>query len=151
MKKGFVFIETLIVLIVLLITVVGIYGTYIKISSDIESRKIFDNIGDLYKTDTIRSTFTTNNFTNSNGYLEITPSNCNSYMSTTCQTLMSSLNTQKIYINIDSINSLLLSSENNLPNSLKEYLRTINNNKNERYIIVNYKYNDKNYYASLRI
>ena len=58
--------ETLIVLIVLLITVVGIYGTYIKISSDIESRKFFDNIGDLYKTDTIRSTFTTNNFTNSN-------------------------------------------------------------------------------------
>ena len=34
---------------------------------------------------------------------------------------------------------------------MNEYLKTINSYKTNKYIIVNYKYNNKNYYASLEV
>ena len=150
MKKGFIFIETLIVLIVLLVTVVGMYGMYIKISTDIDNRSYYDNISDLYKIDILRNNIREESISGS-GLLSITKDNCAVYMNSDCSTLMSSLKAQIIYINLDPISSLVLSEINDLPNSLKSYLKTINNVKAKRYIIVNFKYNDKNYYGSLRI
>lgn len=149
MKKGFIFMETLIVLIVLLVTVVGMYSMYIKVSTDIDNRRFYDNISDLYKTDILRNNVDESSISGS-GFLVITKDNCESYMKSDCSTLMSSLKAEGIYINLDPI-STLVTSQNDLQNSLRNYLKTINNVKAKRYIIVNYKYNDKNYYASLRI
>ncbi len=151
MKKGFIFMETLIVLVVLMVTVVGMYGMFVRLSTDIENRKYYDNISDLYKTDILRSEINKSKLTSTSSLIEITKNNCSTYMSSSCASIMTSLNADKIIINIDSIESLILSENNGIKNSMREYLKTINKNGNNRYIIVNYKNNDKNYYASLRI
>lgn len=150
-KKGFIFIETLIVLVVLLVTVMGMYKMYTKISTDIDYREYFDNISDLYKTDIIRSEINKNQLTSSNPLIEINKTNCTSYMSSSCPVLIASLKIEAIYINLTGIDGLLLSENLKLKNSMKRYLKTINNKKGERYIIVNFLYNNKNYYASLDI
>lgn len=151
MKKGFIFMETLIVLIVLLVTVGGMYAMYSKISVDIDNRRYYDNISDLYKTDILRSNINVDSIIGNGSILEINKNNCTSYMNSECAIIMSSLKADKIYINLNDINSAILSLNNSLTNSARSYLKTINKDKSERYIIVNYKYNSKNYYASLRI
>ncbi len=148
-KNGFVFLETLIVLTVLLVSVVSMFRMYIKISSDIENRKYYDNISDLYKTDIIRNYVDVSKISGSS-FVEINKSNCSTYMGDSCTTLLDSLKVESIYINLGSLN-YLLSNTNTIPNTMREYLKTINKNNNRRYIIVNYKYKDKNYYASLDI
>lgn len=142
--------ETLIVLVVLLITVVGMFGMYTKITADIDIRKYYDNISDLYKTDILRSLINKNNITGSS-LIEITPNNCMNYMDNSCTEIMSSLKAEKIYINLNNVDEIILSQNNNIKNSMREYLKTINKDGYQRYIIVNYKYNNKNYYASLKI
>lgn len=72
-------------------------------------------------------------------------------MDSSCTSIMASLRAEKIYINLNNVESMILSTDNNLNNSMREYLKTINKNRYIRYIIVNYKYNDKNYYASLKV
>lgn len=138
MKKGFIFMETLIVLVVLMVTVVGMYGMFVRLSTDIENRKYYDNISDLYKTDIIRNEINTSNISGSTSLIEITEDNCTSYMSSNCKSTMTTLKAEKIIINLDNINSLILSENNGLSNSLREYLKTINKDGNNRYIIVNY-------------
>ena len=75
-------------------------------------------------------------------------------MTGTCNQLLSELEVEKIILTKDPINTLLL-NVSTIPNSMQMYLKTINtlaNTENkEKLIIVNYKYNGKNYYASLKI
>ncbi len=150
MKKGFVFLETLLVLVVLSMSILGIYSTYINIISNIDSRTYYDNIGDLYKTDIIRSEIDKTKIPAIGNYIKITKSNCTSYMSNTCLEIMNDLKAENIYINISNLNIYLETSNTNIPNSLKLYTKTINVDT-KRYIIVNYKKGNKNYYSSLRI
>lgn len=151
MKKGFVFMETLIVLVVLLITVIGMYSVYVRLSTNIENRKYYDTINDLYKTNTIRDLVDTTSLEGKTSLVTIDSSNCTLYMETSCTNILTDLNVEKIYINFEQISSLISSYTFDLPNSAKEYLKTINKDEYERYIIVNYKKNNKNFYASLRI
>lgn len=149
MKKGFIFLETLVVLTVLSISIVSIYSMYIKVSTDIEYRRYYDNISDLYKTDIIRNMINKNTI-NNDDLISITKDNCTSYMNDTCSSYMTTLGIENIYINNISANSLIYSDNINIKNSLKEYLKTINE-ENKRYIIINYSIENKNYYASLKI
>ena len=75
-------------------------------------------------------------------------------MTETCNQLLSELEVENIILTKDPINTLLL-NVSTIPNSMQMYLRTINtlaNTENkEKLIIINYKYNGKNYYASLKI
>ncbi len=75
-------------------------------------------------------------------------------MTATCNQLLSELEVENVILTKDPINTLLL-NVSTIPNSMQMYLRTINtlaNTENkEKLIIVNYKYNGKNYYASLKI
>ncbi len=151
MKKGFVFLETLLVMVVLSIAVLGVYSTYVSVTSNIDSRTYYDNIGDLYKTEIVRNWIDENNLITSENYIKITSSNCSSYMSiTNCSDYMDYLQIENIYINNSNIVTLLELNDSRLSNSLKLYIKTMNNG-NKRYIIVNYKRNNKNYYSSLRI
>lgn len=151
MKKGFVFLETLLVMVVLSIAVLGVYSTYVSVTSNIDSRTYYDNIGDLYKTEIVRNWIDENNLITSENYIKITSSNCSSYMSiTNCSDYMDYLQIENIYINNSNIVTLLELNDSRLSNSLKLYIKTMNND-NKRYIIVNYKRNNKNYYSSLRI
>ena len=75
-------------------------------------------------------------------------------MTATCNQLLSELEVENVILTKDPINTLLL-NVSTIPNSMQMYLKTINtlaNTENkEKLIIVNYKYNGKNYYASLKI
>lgn len=147
-KKGFVFIETIIVIVLLSVGMASMYSLMSNITTDIKMRKYFDNISDLYKTNIIRNN-TNKNLTGST-YLEITKDNCTSYMSSNCNSLLTDLEVERVVINFTNLDNII-NSDTTLPNSLNEYLKTINSYKTNKYIIVNYKYNNKNYYASLEV
>ncbi len=147
-KKGFVFIETIIVIVLLSVGIASMYSLMSNITTDIKTRKYFDNISDLYKTNIIRNN-TNKNLTGST-YLEITKDNCTSYMSSNCNSLLTDLEVESVVINFTNLDNII-NSDTTLPNSLNEYLKTINSYKTNKYIIVNYKYNNKNYYASLEV
>lgn len=147
-KKGFVFIETIIVIVLLSVSIASMYSLMSNITTDIKMRKYFDNISDLYKTNIIRNN-TNKNLTGST-YLEITKDNCTSYMSSNCNSLLTDLEVERVVINFTNLDNII-NSDTTLPNSLNEYLKTINSYKTNKYIIVNYKYNNKNYYASLEV
>ncbi len=147
-KKGFVFIETIIVIVLLSVGIASMYSLMSNITTDIKMRKYFDNISDLYKTNIIRNN-TNKNLTGST-YLEITKDNCTSYMNSNCNSLLTDLEVERVVINFTNLDNII-NSDTTLPNSLNEYLKTINSYKTNKYIIVNYKYNNKNYYASLEV
>lgn len=147
-KKGFVFIETIIVIVLLSVGIASMYSLMNNITTDIKTRKYFDNISDLYKTNIIRNN-TNKNLTGST-YLEITKDNCTSYMSSNCNSLLTDLEVERVVINFTNLDNII-NSDTTLPNSLNEYLKTINSYKTNKYIIVNYNYNNKNYYASLEV
>lgn len=147
-KEGFVFIETIIVIFLLSVGIASMYSLMSNITTDIKMRKYFDNISDLYKTNIIRNN-TNKNLTGST-YLEITKDNCTSYMSSNCNSLLTDLEVERVVINFTNLDNII-NSDTTLPNSLNEYLKTINSYKTNKYIIVNYKYNNKNYYASLEV
>lgn len=147
-KKGFVFIETIIVIVLLSVGIASMYSLMSNITTDIKMRKYFDNISDLYKTNIIRNN-TKKNLTGST-YLEITKDNCTSYMSSNCNSLLTDLEVERVVISFTNLDNII-NSDTTLPNSLNEYLKTINSYKTNKYIIVNYKYNNKNYYASLEV
>lgn len=147
-KKGFVFIETIIVIVLLSVGIASMYSLMSNITTDIKMRKYFDNISDLYKTNIIRNN-TNKNLTGST-YLEITKDNCTSYMSSNCNSLLTDLEVERVVISFTNLDNII-NSDTTLPNSLNEYLKTINSYKTNKYIIVNYNYNNKNYYASLEV
>lgn len=147
-KEGFVFIETIIVIVLLSVGIASMYSLMSNITTDIKTRKNFDNISDLYKTNIIRNN-TNKNLTGST-YLEITKDNCTSYMSSNCNSLLTDLEVERVVISFTNLDNII-NSDTTLPNSLNEYLKTINSYKTNKYIIVNYKYNNKNYYASLEV
>ena len=148
MNKGFVFIETIIVIVLLSLGISSMYSLMSNITTDINNRKYFDNVSDLYKTYIIRDNL--NSDITSSDYLEITKSNCTSYMSSNCSVLFTELDVERVVINFVSI-GVLYSTSNNFPNSMNEYFKTIDTVKSNKYVIVNYKYNGKNYYASLGV
>lgn len=154
MNKGYVFIETIIVIALMSLSIASIYSLSIKVTGDIEIRRYYDNISDLYKTNIIRKNINKDVITNLAGHIEFNKNNCTSYMTETCNQLLSELEVENIILTKDPINTLLL-NVSTIPNSMQMYLRTINtlaNTENkEKLIIINYKYNGKNYYASLKI
>lgn len=147
-KKGFVFIETIIVIVLLSVGIASMYSLMSNITTDIKMRKYFDNISDLYKTNIIRDNVSKN--LTGTTYLEITKDNCSSYMTSTCYSLLTDLEVERVVVNFASLDNII-NSDTTIPNSMNEYLKTINTYKTNKYIIVNYKYNNKNYYASLEV
>ena len=147
-KNGFVFIETIIVIVLLSVGIASMYFLMTNITTNIKSRKYFDNISDLYKTNIIRDNVSKN--LTGTTYLEITKDNCSSYMTSTCYSLLTDLEVERVVVNFASLDNII-NSDTTIPNSMNEYLKTINTYKTNKYIIVNYKYNNKNYYASLEV
>ena len=171
-RNGFVFIETVIVLVVLLVGVLSLYGTYASLSTNLSIRSNYDNISDLYKADIALNSMKEELSTDLEEYIIIdTDVNSRNYctrnMEEGCAELLNELNIDKIYINLIPINEILEGSEtvtNNvsvdytepLNNSLIEYLKTLKIKKSDgtydykKLFIVQFKNNEKTArYASL--
>ena len=54
MKKGFVFIETVTVLMVLVTTLLSVFLSFQNVKANMDKREFYDNVSDIYKTDMIR-------------------------------------------------------------------------------------------------
>lgn len=143
MKKGFVFLETLLLITVLTGTVLALYSNYITVTTNISSRVNYDRISDLYKVDVIRSYFKSDISLDSN--INVNSSNCLTYMNGECSSILDLLDVKEIYI-LNDINNV-----SDVTNSMKLYLKTINDSDSSHYyIVVQFKIDNDNYYGSLR-
>lgn len=150
MKKGFVFLETLLVVVVVTVSVLTIYSAYVKVTSNIDARANYDSIGDLYKTDIIRDYVISNWFWDvTTNYVKLNQSNCTTYMSSECSGIFPFYGAENVYLVQYSTQSLLDENSDELPNSLKQYLKTISSEGST--IIIQYRRNNKNYYSSLKL
>ena len=165
-KKGFVFIETVVVLIVLLFGILSLYGTYIILSTNLDRRKHYDNVSDLYKVAILKKEINDELLSDFDDYVEINKDNtsadfCARNMSSEdCLDLMNELNVERIIINLIPINNLVEYNEG-FENSFIEYLKTLRTQEingetmYKKYIIVQFNYgiNGENnyYYASLEM
>lgn len=148
-KKGFVFLETLVVIVVLSVSILGIFTIYNTVNSNIDERKYYDSIGDIYKAYVIKDMVNLNNLT-SEDVIKITKDNCTSYLSNNCINVIGTLEIDSIYINNISIEKLINGTNQYVPNSLKLYMKTIyDNNDNNKYIIVSFNKLNNKYYSSL--
>ena len=77
-KKGFALLETITVLLILVTGIVSMYGTYVKLTSNMNRRSYYDNVSDLFKVDLIRSELDETKL-NDNDFIEINKYNCRKY------------------------------------------------------------------------
>lgn len=157
-RKGFVLIETIIVLIVVVLSMLGLYKAYSFVFQNLKQNKYYDNINDVYKVNIFRKAF--NSYPSAQeGFLKVFRDNCSIYMDTNCNALFDSFknnnnNDYLIYIseNIDDfLNDYGTGKTGNseLNNTDINYLKTLESNR--AYLIYHYKNINENrdYYASL--
>ncbi len=144
-NKGFIFIETVIVLVVLSASLIGLYSSFSSVINTLENRKKYDNINDIYKVNIISEILTN---APSNTYTIIDSSSCQNYMNSDCTEIFNELNISEVLLTNANIQTIL-DLDIDIPNTMKEYLKTIN--KNEKSIVVRFNRNSENYYASLEL
>lgn len=144
-NKGFIFIETVIVLVVLSASLIGLYSSFSSVVNNIEKRKQYDNINDIYKVKIVKDLFES---IPSNTYTTIDNSNCTNYMNADCKEVFSELSISEVLVTGNNIQTII-DLDINIPNTMKEYLETIN--KNEKSLIVRFNRSGENYYSSLEL
>ena len=144
-NKGFIFIETVIVLVVLSASLIGLYSSFSSVVNNIEKRKQYDNINDIYKVKIVKDLFES---IPSNTYTTINNSNCTNYMNADCKEVFSELSISEVLVTGNNIQTII-DLDINIPNTMKEYLETIN--KNEKSLIVRFNRSGENYYSSLEL
>ena len=144
-NKGFIFIETVIVLVVLSASLIGLYSSFSSVINTLENRKKYDNINDIYKVNIISEILTN---VPSDTYTIIDSSSCQNYMNSDCTEIFNELNIREVLLTNTNIQTIL-NLDIDIPNTMKEYLQTIN--KNEKSIVARFNRNSENYYASLEL
>lgn len=144
-NKGFIFIETVIVLVVLSASLIGLYSSFSSVINTLENRKKYDNINDIYKVNIISEILTN---VPSDTYTIIDSSSCQNYMNSDCTEIFNELNISEVLLTNTNIQTIL-NLDIDIPNTMKEYLQTIN--KNEKSIVARFNRNSENYYASLEL
>ena len=144
-NKGFIFIETVVVLVVLAASLIGLYSTFSSVINNIEKRKQYDNINDVYKVKIIKDLITNES---TGTYTVVNNANCTNYMNNDCKEVFSELAVSEVLITGNNIQTII-DLDINIPNTMKEYLKTVN--KNEKSIIVRFNRSGENYYSSLEL
>ena len=144
-NRGFIFVETVVVLVVLAASLIGLYSTFSSVINNIEKRKQYDNINDIYKVNIMKDLIINEP---SGTYTIINSNNCTNYMNSDCNEVFSELSVSEVLITGNNVQTII-DLNINIPNTMKEYLKTIN--KNEKSIIVRFYRSGKNYYSSLEL
>ena len=140
-KSGYIFIETIIVLTVTMICLLSLYNGYSLVVKSSTNKKYYDNINDVYKVNIVKKILKSN----SNDLL-INKDNCTNYMD--CNLILTDLEIENVFIT-DDLTKIINSENKEYKNSLKKYLKTLDNDK--KYIIISRKENNNMYYASLKL
>ena len=142
-KSGYIFIETIIVLTVTMICLLSLYNCYSLVVKSSTNKKYYDNINDVYKANIVKKILKSN----SNDLL-INKDNCTNYMDMNCNLILTDLEIENVFIT-DDLTKIINSENKEYKNSLKKYLKTLDNDK--KYIIISRKENNNMYYASLKL
>lgn len=142
-KDGYIFIETIIVLTVTMVCLLSLYNGYSLTVNSIENRKYFDNINDVYKTNIAKKMLNQNV-----DEVIIDKNNCINYMDKDCNLILENLEIDNVYIT-NNVENIINSESKEYKNSLKRYLRTLDNDT--KYIIISRSEKENMYYASLKL
>lgn len=166
-KKGFVFIETIIVVTTLITILLAIYFAYSGLMTHYHRLIRYDDMSFVYKTNSVSNFLYTirdengnlimeniknvlNNDKNNSGYFINSQGNIdgNSFMNNTELTFFNKMwtkfNINTIYIlNEDSQAKLVEDNNKTIKNDIKQYLNSLNFKKNECKLIIIYSENNK--------
>ena len=148
-NKGFVFIETIVVLTVTMISLLSLYNGYVLTLKKVEQKKFYDNINDVYKLN-IFNNLLKDGVVSYNNVIDSDKNNCSISFDPECQIILNYFkNEDNISLFIGSINEI--NNIDGIKNTMKIYLKTLDNNK--KYIVGSYKLSGKNKfrYASLEL
>lgn len=150
-KKGFILVETVIVMSIVMISLLGIYRTYsVLLKKSIQS-SYYDNINDVYRLNVILKIVGAN-FLNQTTFYKINQTECTI---TGCTNIIDNIIIRDSTTNVDIISIPNGYNLENIPNtytnrnSLIRYLETAYNNK--KLIVIRYMLDAKERYASLEV
>lgn len=145
-KKGFIFIETIIVLTITMVCLVSLYSGFNLVIKNIENKKYYDNINDIYKVNIAKKLI--NNNTSTNQYLDITENNCVYYMDSNCALVFNNLGINHFVITGNDVSKLYDFKDEVFTNSFVKYIKTLD--KDSNHVIIIRKEDNRNFYASLK-
>lgn len=153
-KKGFVLIETIVVLLVVVVCMLGLYKAYSFVFEDAKQNKYYDDINDIYKINILKRTFIEGYPTIDSGYVKFEPSECAQYgMSEDCTSLLTEFKVRDVIYTTMNISEILDSHVSTnidvLSNTDIEYMKHLEDN--HRYLIIRSSKDGYNYYASLSL
>lgn len=153
-KKGFVLLETIVVLVITVVCMLGLFLTYSFVIENLKQARYYDNIGDVYKLNVLYSILDKDSVSNINNYEIITSANCSSYFENNCADLIDSrLKFNYLIITTADINSILASHNSDLKPSDINYFKTLENGYTYLIGFYNngYQLEGNNYYVSLKV
>ena len=138
-KKGFVLLETVIVLIVAVVAMLGLFLTYSFVFKNLKQGSHYDNAIDLYRLNVFYNTMKSNGFPNDDilviyanaGTTDNIVKNCTEYFDSNCVDLMSKLDINYfIYLNSNTDDILLNENiKSKLKNTDINYIKKLDNHK----------------------
>lgn len=145
-KKGFIFVETIIVLSITMISLILLYRSYVLVINRLEQKTYYDNINDVFKASIIKQMIESVSF--DGNYIVLYPEkgNCDAYMQVDCPTVMKEMDINRVYI-VKNTEALIADPTDAIvTNSLKRYLHTIDN---YQYTLIIQR--GQGFYASLKV
>lgn len=136
-NKGYIFIETIVVLSITMVSLLVLFNGYSLLTKSAYQKKYFDNINDVYKVNIIK------NMMKENNNVSFVKTECTNFMNEDCTSVLDKFNIERVILT-DNLESINTTNDNFI-----KYLNTLE--KDKKYIIIERKLNNKYYYASLKI
>lgn len=148
-KKGFVLIETIIVLLVVVVCMLALYKAYSFVFLNLKQNNYYDNINDIYKVNIVKKIFNFESIGEGENFHKEEIGACDLCMNYDCGVLLEeeNLNINNV-IYIRNINSFL-NNPQGATNTDIDYIKTLDSTK--AYLIIHYENNNKQHYASLPV
>lgn len=126
-KKGFVLLETVIVLIVIIVAMLGLYTTYSFVFKNLKQAQKYDNINDIYKLNVFYKIRKQSNLDGiSSNFVKITSSNCSTYFNdSNCSSIMSDLGFNYFLYTKVGVDKVLVGSLSGLSNTDIDYIKSL--------------------------
>lgn len=154
-KKGFVLLETIVVLVITVVCMLGLFLTYSFVFKNLKQAGHYDNINDVYKLNILYKMINNNSLSSISDYKIVTPNECSTYFTdSSCSDLMSNrINFDYVIITTANVDDILFSHGNDLKPSDINYIKTLENNFKYLIGVKLYSYDsfEDDYYVSLKV
>ena len=150
-KKGFVLLETSVVLIIVVIAMLGLYSTYAFVFKNLKQSEKYDNINDLYKLNIFYNLMSDKGFPelSSSNFEKIVSTDCGDYFGSTsyCSNVMSDLGFS-YFIYTDKDIDTVLQDASSFSNTDINYLKTLE--YGFKYLVGVREVDNEYYYISMK-